>query len=270
MTPIGRRRYYGTIRAGRGPGSRKKTRDGTGRTDMDLVVFWIAAGVAGAAAVNLIFQSKPINSVLSLVVVLFALAVLYLQLSAEFVAALQIIIYAGAIMVLFLFVIMLLNLKRETRLPIGRPFQVALGSGFALVLLIQIFLITKASLDVGKVGEFLSESWIKVSERLLDQLKRLENTKGKDRLELVRSLRFVLNVLQRSMIGWTQWVNNPDIMSIFSQNDLENMKGKLSEFTRSFIKYDLEMTSLGVKKGLKTSKKVTPKKKNQRTERFYV
>jgi hypothetical protein len=125
-------------------------------------------------------------------------------------------------------------------------------------------------LNDAKVGEFLSESWIKVSERLLDQLKRIENTKGKDRLELVRSLRFVLNVLQRSMIGWTQWVNNPDIMSIFSQNDLENMTGKLSKFTRSFIQYDLEMTSLGVKKGLKSSKKITEKKKDQRTDRFYV
>ena len=120
-----------------------------------------------------------------------------------------------------------------------------------------------------KVGDFVSESWVKVSERLLDQLKRLENTKDKDRLELVRSLRFVLSVLQRSMVGWTQWVNNPDIMSIFSQNDLENMTRKLSEFTRSFIKYDLEMTSLGVKKGLKSAKKDTSKK-DQRSERFYV
>ncbi len=62
----------------------------------------------------------------------------------------------------------------------------------------------------------------KVSERILDQLKVLEDTKDKDRLDLVRSLRFVLNVLQRSLIGWTQWVNNPDIMTIFSQKDLEN------------------------------------------------
>lgn len=115
----------------------------------------------------------------------------------------------------------------------------------------------------------MSERWIKVSERILDQLKVLENTKDKDRLELVISLRFVLNVLQRSLIGWTQWVNNPDIMTIFSQKDLVNMTETLSEFTRSFIKYDLEMTGLGVKKGLKTSKKVT-KKKDERTERFYV
>jgi len=116
----------------------------------------------------------------------------------------------------------------------------------------------------------LSESWIKVSERILNQLKSIENTKGKDRLELVRSLRFVLNVLQRSMIGWTQWVNNPDIMTIFSQNDLEAMTERLSEFSRSFIKYDLDMTSLGVKKGLKALKKVPNKKRDERIERFYV
>ena len=116
----------------------------------------------------------------------------------------------------------------------------------------------------------MSERWIRVSEKILEQLKRLEDTKDKDRLELVRSLRFVLSVLQRSLIGWTQWVNNPDIMTIFSQKDLETMTEKLAEFTRSFVKYDLEMTSLGVKKGLKSPKKVTEKKKEERTERFYV
>ena len=115
----------------------------------------------------------------------------------------------------------------------------------------------------------MSERWIKFSERILEQLKVLENTEDKDRLDLVRFLRFVLNVLQRSLIGWTQWVNNPDVMTIFSQKDLENMTETLSEFTRSFIKYDLEMTGLGVKKGLKTSEKAT-KKKEERTERFYV
>lgn len=115
----------------------------------------------------------------------------------------------------------------------------------------------------------MSERWIQVSGKILDQLKRLEDTKDKDRLELVRSLHFVLSVLQRSLLGWTQWVNNPDIMTIFSQKDLETMTEKLSEFTRSFVKYDLEMTSLGAKKGLKSPKKVT-KKKEERTERFYV
>jgi hypothetical protein len=116
----------------------------------------------------------------------------------------------------------------------------------------------------------LSEGWVRVSERIIDQLKRLEDTKDKDRLELVRSLRFVLGVLQRSLIGWTQWVGNPDIMTIFSQDDLEKMTKTLAEFTRSFVEYDLKMTSLGVKKGLKSPKKVEKKKKEDRTERFYV
>lgn len=116
----------------------------------------------------------------------------------------------------------------------------------------------------------MSEGWIRVSERIIDQLKRLEDTKDKDRLELVRSLRFVLGVLQRSLIGWTQWVGNPDIMTIFSQDDLEKMTKTLAEFTRSFVEYDLKMTSLGVKKGLKSPKKVEKKKKEERTERFYV
>jgi len=116
----------------------------------------------------------------------------------------------------------------------------------------------------------LSEGWIRVSEKIIEQLKRLEGSKDKDRLELVRSLRFVLSVLQRSLIGWTQWVSNPDIMTIFSQEDLEKMTEKLSEFTRSFVEYDLEMTSLGVKKGLKSPKKVAKKKKEERPERFYV
>jgi hypothetical protein len=116
----------------------------------------------------------------------------------------------------------------------------------------------------------LSEGWVRVSERIIDHLKRLEDTEDKDRLELVRSLRFVLGVLQRSLIGWTQWVGNPDIMTIFSQDDLEKMTKTLAEFTRSFVEYDLKMTSLGVKKGLKSPKKVEKKKKEDRTERFYV
>ena len=68
-----------------------------------------------AGAVNLLAQRHPINSALSLVVVMGSLAVVYLLLGAEFVAAVQIIVYAGAIMVLFVFVIMLLNAGEEER-----------------------------------------------------------------------------------------------------------------------------------------------------------
>jgi len=74
-----------------------------------LVLFLAFGAVAVAGAVNLLAQTHPINSALSLIAVMAALAGEYLLLGAEFVAALQVIVYAGAVMVLFVFVIMLLN-----------------------------------------------------------------------------------------------------------------------------------------------------------------
>ena len=68
-----------------------------------------------AGALNLLLQRHPINSALSLIVVMMSLAVLYLVLGAEFLAAAQVIVYSGAIMVLFMFVIMLLNAGEEER-----------------------------------------------------------------------------------------------------------------------------------------------------------
>ena len=68
-----------------------------------------------AGAINLLLQTHPINSALSLIVVMSSLAVLYLLLGAEFLAAAQVIVYAGAIMVLFTFVVMLLNVGVEEK-----------------------------------------------------------------------------------------------------------------------------------------------------------
>ena len=80
---------------------------------MHLVLFLIFAGFCLAGAVNLLLQTHPINSALSLIVVMSSLAVLYLLLGAEFLAIAQIIVYAGAVMVLFTFVVMLLNVGEE-------------------------------------------------------------------------------------------------------------------------------------------------------------
>jgi NADH-quinone oxidoreductase subunit J len=82
---------------------------------MHLVLFFIFGGLCVAGALNLLFQRHPINSALSLIVVMSSLAVLYLLLGAEFLAAAQVIVYSGAIMVLFTFVIMLLNAGSEQR-----------------------------------------------------------------------------------------------------------------------------------------------------------
>jgi NADH-quinone oxidoreductase subunit J len=78
-----------------------------------LILFLVFGAICVAGAVNLLVQRHPINSALSLVVVMASLAVEYLLLGAEFVAAVQVIVYAGAIMVLFVFVIMLLNAGEE-------------------------------------------------------------------------------------------------------------------------------------------------------------
>jgi len=115
----------------------------------------------------------------------------------------------------------------------------------------------------------LSEKWTKVSEKILDQLKHLEEAKNRDRLELVRSMRFVLRALEMSLVGWKQWVNNPDIMTKFTQEDLEKMNEKLSRLTRSFIEYDIEATKLGTQIGLKAIKKVK-RKRETRTRASYV
>jgi NADH-quinone oxidoreductase subunit J len=85
-----------------------------------LVVFFVLAAMAVIGAVSLILQKHPIHSALSLIVVMVALAGLYLLLGAEFVAAVQIIVYGGAIMVLFVFVIMLLNAGVEEHTSISK------------------------------------------------------------------------------------------------------------------------------------------------------
>jgi len=109
---------------------------------MHLILFIVFAGCCLAGAINLLLQTHPINSALSLVVVMTSLAVLYLLLGAEFLAIAQIIVYAGAIMVLFTFVVMLLNAGREERTLgsragklIGFPAVVAFLGVIATVIL---------------------------------------------------------------------------------------------------------------------------------------
>jgi NADH-quinone oxidoreductase subunit J len=92
---------------------------------LHLLLFLVFGFACVAGAINLLVQRHPINSALSLVVVMGSLAGEYLLLGAEFVAAIQVIVYAGAIMVLFVFVIMLLNAGEEERTS---------GSRVALVL----------------------------------------------------------------------------------------------------------------------------------------
>lgn len=111
---------------------------------MHLVLFIIFAGFCLAGAFNLLLQSHPINSALSLVVVMSSLAVLYLLLGAEFLAAAQIIVYAGAIMVLFTFVVMLLNAGREERTLGSRAAKLLGFPAVAVILAVIATVILRA------------------------------------------------------------------------------------------------------------------------------
>jgi NADH-quinone oxidoreductase subunit J len=94
---------------------------------LHLAIFVIFGVLALGAALNLLIQRHPIDSALSLIVVMGSLAVEYLLLGAEFVAAIQVIVYSGAIMVLFVFVIMLLNAGVEERTPRGSRIAYLFG-----------------------------------------------------------------------------------------------------------------------------------------------
>jgi NADH-quinone oxidoreductase subunit J len=100
-------------------------------------VFLILAAVAVAGAVSLILQRHPIHSALSLIVVMVALAGLYLLQGAEFIAAVQVIVYGGAIMVLFVFVIMLLNAGEEERTDLSRMARFV-GAPLGVIFLLEI------------------------------------------------------------------------------------------------------------------------------------
>ena len=119
---------------------------------MHLVLFLIFAGFCLAGAVNLLLQTHPINSALSLIVVMSSLAVLYLLLGAEFLAIAQIIVYAGAVMVLFTFVVMLLNVGEEERTHGSKLAKVLGFPAVCVVLCVVTTVIIEAQRHLGSVS----------------------------------------------------------------------------------------------------------------------
>ncbi|HWG16757.1 MAG TPA: NADH-quinone oxidoreductase subunit J [Acidobacteriaceae bacterium] len=142
---------------------------------MQLALFIIFGILAVAGALNLLFQRHPINSALSLVVVMMSLAVLYWSLGAEFLAAAQVIVYSGAVMVLFIFVIMLLNAGEEHRTQGSRAAYSAGFPGAAAIfcLLTFVFLKERGPLGLAKIGGDLSnftDNIAQVSQMLFTKL----------------------------------------------------------------------------------------------------
>jgi NADH-quinone oxidoreductase subunit J len=114
-----------------------------------MLLFWPLAVIALLAAVSMILQRNPVYSALFLIITLLSLAGLFLLLNASFLAAIQIIVYAGAIMVLFLFVIMLLDIRRTEAAPSRVKLQKSLG----ILLGTVFFLETVIALRSGVIRE---------------------------------------------------------------------------------------------------------------------
>lgn len=114
---------------------------------MELILFYIFAGLAVATALGVVAFKNPISSAFSLIVSFFAIAALYAMLNAHFLAVIQILVYAGAIMVLFIFVIMLLNLQPEELKESGfsPSFKIATGVLLAGFVGFLIFVFQKST-----------------------------------------------------------------------------------------------------------------------------
>ena len=100
---------------------------------MVAAVFWVAFIVALLGGISVVWQREPLKSVLSLVAVMIALSVIFLLLSAQFLFAVQVIVYAGAVMVLFLFVIALMGPARE-----GRSGRLRFQTGLSLLMIVVL------------------------------------------------------------------------------------------------------------------------------------
>ena len=116
------------------------------------ILFFILGAMALVSGGLVVFQKHPLRSALWLIVNFFAVAGIYLLAHAEFIAAIQVIVYAGAIMVLFLFVIMLLNIRQPEESPkipfIGQKLAGIILAGFTGLIL--IYAVTRSELTAGK------------------------------------------------------------------------------------------------------------------------
>ena len=120
-------------------------------------LFFLFAGLAIACAISMVYHKNPLYSAISLIGVFIALSCVYVTLAAPFIAAVQVLIYAGAIMVLVIFVILLLNLEDDR--PLNRlKFLYGIGAGLGLILLVQTLFIFYAVARTPNHGVEINES----------------------------------------------------------------------------------------------------------------
>ena len=149
---------------------------------MELLVFVAASAMVLVGALGVILMRNPVHSALGLVLTLFGVAVHFVALEAHFLAAVQVIVYAGAIVVLFLFVIMLLGVDtaedlRVDGLPIQRPLAAIIGLGTVVVVAVAVVR-TRSTIAVGPALDASGDSNIRLLARNLfsDQVLAFEIT----------------------------------------------------------------------------------------------
>ncbi len=105
---------------------------------VELVLFIVFGAIALAGALSMVLHPNPVHGALGLMATMLSIAVFYVVNSGHFIAAVQVVVYAGAVMTLFLFVIMLIGVDRhenlEESLPIQRPLAIAVGIAFLVLL----------------------------------------------------------------------------------------------------------------------------------------
>lgn len=118
-------------------------------TSMEAVIFYALAAIILISAICVVFLRRPMHNVLFMIIVMVGLAAMFILLHAEFIGMVQLVVYAGAVMVLFLFVIMLLNLD-QIRLPNDpRQARTWIGVSMALILLFFLFPVLRSFIPAG-------------------------------------------------------------------------------------------------------------------------
>jgi hypothetical protein len=111
----------------------------------------------------------------------------------------------------------------------------------------------------------MGEQWVNECKQYLVQVQESMSDENPDRLALVKSMHRTLFAINHSILGWFQYVNNPDIMTKFNRDELHEISDTLAKFAEALIEHDIEVTQTGMKRGLEEGKS-----EEERRHSFYV
>ena len=100
----------------------------------------------------------------------------------------------------------------------------------------------------------MGEQWIRECNELLQEIRASMKVENIDRLQLVTVMHKALMAVNHSVLGWFQYVNNPDIMSMFDMEELAEITETMNKFAEAFVSHDIEITEKGMVKGLSVDK----------------